>query len=110
MRSELTLLSSVGRTGVEELLKVASDGNDKRLPDVARVCIAALGGQLQMLKARILEFDDRLIMAWHRSNQVSKRLDELPGVGPALATALVGSIADPKAFRSGRDFSLAAAW
>ena len=44
-------------------------------------------------------------MAWHRSNQVSKRLDELPGVGPALATALVGSIADPKAFRSGRDFS-----
>ena len=30
---------------------------------------------------------------------------EIPGVGPALATALVASIADPKAFRSGRDFS-----
>ena len=57
-----------------------------------------------MLKTRILEFD-RLIMAWHRSNQVSQRLDELPGVGPALATALVASVADPKAFRSGRDFS-----
>ena len=28
-----------------------------------------------------------------------------PGVGPALATALVASIADPRAFRSGRDFS-----
>src|SRR2546430_14499048 len=28
-----------------------------------------------------------------------------PGVGPALATALVASVADPKAFRSGRDFS-----
>ena len=102
--AEFGIVAPVGRTGVEELLKVASDGNDKRLPDVARVCIAALGAQLQMLKARILEFD-RLIMAWHRSNQVSKRLDELPGVGPALATALIGSIADPKAFRSGRDFS-----
>jgi len=102
--AEFGIVAPVGRTGVEELLKVASDGNDKRLPDVARVCIAALGAQLQMLKARILEFD-RLIMAWHRSNQVSKRLDEVPGVGPALATALVGSIADPKAFRSGRDFS-----
>src|SRR5277367_585367 len=34
-----------------------------------------------------------------------KRLDEIPGVGPVLATALVASIADPKAFRSGRDFS-----
>jgi len=102
--AEFGIVAPVGRTGVEELLKVASDGNDKRLPDVARVCIAALGAQLQMLKARILEFD-RLIMAWHRSNQVSKRLDELPGVGPALATALVASVADPKAFRSGRDFS-----
>jgi transposase len=102
--AELGIVAPVGRKGVEQLLKIASDGNDKRLPDVARVCIAALGAQLQMLKARILEFD-RLIMAWHRSNQVSKRLDELPGVGPALATALVASVADPKAFRSGRDFS-----
>jgi transposase len=34
-----------------------------------------------MLKAQILEFD-RLIMAWHRSNETSKRLDDIPGVGP----------------------------
>ena len=32
-------------------------------------------------------------------------LTPFPGVGPALATALVASIGDPKAFRSGRDFS-----
>jgi transposase len=38
-------------------------------------------------------------------NATSKRLDAIPGVGPALATALVASIADPGAFRSGRDFS-----
>ena len=57
-----------------------------------------------MLKARILEFD-RMIMAWHRSSEASRRLDDIPGIGPALATALVGSVADPKAFRSGRDFS-----
>ena len=55
-------------------------------------------------RRRILEFD-RLINAWHRSNETSKRLDEIPGVGPALATALVASVADPRAFRSGRDFS-----
>jgi hypothetical protein len=24
------------------------------------------------------------IMAWHRSSEASKRLDEIPGVGPAL--------------------------
>ena len=74
------------------------------MPDVAGECLAALGAQLQMLKARLLQFD-RLIMVWHRSNEVSKRLDDIPGVGPALATALVASVANPKAFRSGRDFS-----
>ena len=34
-----------------------------------------------------------------------RRLDAIPGVGPTLATALIASIADPKVFRSGRDFS-----
>ena len=60
--------------------------------------------QLRMLKTQILEFD-RIINAWHRSDETSKRLDEIAGVGPALATALVASVADPKAVRSGRDFS-----
>ena len=77
---------------------------DKRVPAAARMCLAALGAQLRRLKEQILEFD-RMIMAWHRSHQASKRLDAIPGVGPVLATALVASIADPKAFRSGRNFS-----
>jgi transposase len=81
-----------------------ADASDKRLPEVARACLLALGAQLRTLKAQILTFD-RQIMAWHRSNEASKRLDAIPGVGPALATALVASVADPKAFRSGRDFS-----
>ncbi len=102
--AEFGIVAPVGRNGVEQLLGVVADANDRRLPDVARACVAALGAQLQTLKARILQFD-RLIMAWHRSNEASKRLDEIPGVGPVLATALVASIADPKVFRSGRDFS-----
>jgi transposase len=102
--AEFGIVAPVGRNGVEQLLGVVADSNDKRLPEVARACVAALGVQLRMLKTQILEFDRR-IMAWHRSNEMSQRLDEIPGVGPALATALVASVADPKAFRSGRDFS-----
>jgi transposase len=102
--AEFGIVAPVGRSGVEQLLGVVADSNDKRLPEVARACVAALGAQLRMLKTQILEFDRR-IMAWHRSNQTSQRLDKIPGVGPALATALVASVADPKAFRSGRDFS-----
>ena len=102
--AEFGIVAPVGRHGVAQLLGIAADANDKRLPEVARACVAALGAQLRMLKARILQFD-RMITAWHRSSEASRRLDDIPGVGPALATALVASIADPKAFRSGRDFS-----
>ena len=102
--AEFGIVAPVGRQGVEQLLGVAADTNDKRLPEVARACVAALGAQLRTLKAQILQFD-RMIRAWHRSNEESRRLDDIPGVGPALATALVASVADPRAFRSGRDFS-----
>jgi transposase len=102
--AEFGIVAPVGRHGVAQLLGIAADAKDKRLPEVARACVAALGAQLRMLKERILQFD-RMITAWHRSSEASRRLDDIPGVGPALATALVASIADPKAFRSGRDFS-----
>ena len=102
--AEFGIVAPVGRNGVEQLLNIVADLRDERLPDVARRCVGSLGAQLRMLKAQILEFD-RQIMAWHRSNAISKRLDDIPGVGPALATALVASVGDPTAFRSGRDFS-----
>jgi transposase len=102
--AEFGIVAPVGRKGVDQLLDVVADPRDGRVPEVARACVAALGAQLRMLKAQILEFD-RKIMAWHRSDETSRRLDEVPGIGPAPATALVASIANPKAFRSGRDFS-----
>ncbi len=102
--AEFGIVAPVGRNGVEQLLEVAANASDKRLPDVARACVAALGAQLRMLRAQILQFD-RMIMAWHRSSEASRRLDNIPGIGPVLATALVASVADPKMFRSGRDFS-----
>ncbi len=102
--AEFGIVAPVGRKGVEELLDVIADPSDKRVPAIARACLAALGIQLRRLKEQIVRFD-RMIMAWHRSNEASKRLQYIPGVGPMLATALVASLSDPKAFRSGRNFS-----
>ena len=102
--AEFGIVAPVGRKGVETLLDVVANPADRRVPVVARACLAALGAQLRRLKEQILQFD-RMIMTWHRSHEASKRLDAIPGVGPVLATALVASIADPKAFRSGRNFS-----
>ena len=102
--AEFGIIAPVGRKGVEALLNIVADASDKRVPEVARACIASLGAQLHRLKRQILEFD-RMIRAWHRSSETCRRLDEIPGVGPVLATALVAGVADPKAFRSGRNFS-----
>jgi len=102
--AEFGIVAPVGRKGVEALLDVVANPTDTRVPAIARACLAALGAQLCRLKEQILEFD-RMIIAWHRSHEASKRLDAIPGVGPILATALVASVADPKAFRSGRSFS-----
>jgi len=102
--AEFGIVAPLGRLGVEELLGVVADPQDRRVPEIARACLVALGAQLRVLKKQILEFD-RMINACHRSSETSKRLDEIPGIGPALATALVASVPNPRAFRSGRDFS-----
>jgi transposase len=93
--AEFGIVAPVGRRGVEELLRVVADPSDKRLPEVVRACLAALGSQLLSLKRQILDFD-RMIMAWHRSNQTSQRLNGIPGVGPLLSTALVPAYLTPK--------------
>ena len=104
--AELGIVAPVGRKGVEELLNVVGDPTDKRVPHIARACLAALGAQLRKLREQILAFD-RMITAWHRSNETSRRLDAIPGIGPIGATALVAEIGDWKTFSSGRSL---AAW
>ena len=62
--------------------------------------------QLHLANRQILEADRR-VLAWHRSNEASRRLDRIPGIGPLIATALIASVPNPQAFKSGRDL---AAW
>ncbi len=104
--AEFGIVAGIGRNGLERLLKVIGDGDDDRVPPAARDCLLALRDQLEMVKHQILDADRR-ILAWHRSSEVSQRLDDIPGVGPLIATALVASVPDPHVFKSGRDL---AAW
>src|SRR2546427_13184646 len=60
--AEFGIVAPVGRNGVEALLDVVAASSDKRVPEIARGRVAALGAQLRMLKAQILQFA-RLIMA-----------------------------------------------
>lgn len=104
--SEFGLVAPVGRNGLEALIAVVNDVGDDRVPKEARACLLMLVAQLRLVNEQILE-SDRCIIASARSTEVGRRLMGIPGVGPVLASALVCAIADPKAFRSGRNL---AAW
>ncbi len=91
---------------MEQLLGIVENAEDDRVPADARTCLQMLAVQLGVVKGQILE-NDRRIIADARSTELGRRLVEVPGVGPVLASALVATVADPAIFRSGRDL---AAW
>ena len=104
--SELGIVSAKGRNGTGELLEIITDDADSRIPLVARGVLKVLAVQYSAVGAEIASIG-KSFLAWHRSCEASRRLEEIPGIGPLVATALVAEIGDWKAFRSGRGL---AAW
>jgi transposase len=104
--SEFGIVAPLGRRGIDQLLAVITDEKDARVPAEARVCLAMLAAQLAVVKEHILE-TDRRVRASARQTELGRRLMEVPGVGPLLASAFIATIADPAAFKTGRDL---AAW
>ena len=103
--SEFGLIAPKGRNGLQ-VLKEIVEVRDERVPAEALACLQMLYGQLELINEQIL-VSDRAILASARSTEVGRRLMEIPGVGPLLASALVATISDPAAFKSGRNL---AAW
>ena len=83
-----------------------ADTHDARLAPVARRCLESLARQFLSLHEEICGAEKH-IHVWHRSNEVSRRLETIPGIGPIIASALVASITDPEVFKNGREL---AAW
>jgi transposase len=102
--AEFGLVVAKGLGRIQPLLaRIAADDT---LPALAKDLFAALGQELAELGRRIAMIEAKL-MAWHRGNEVSRRLVEVPTIGPIGACLLPIKIADPRAFRSGR---MCAAW
>lgn len=104
--AELGVVSAKGRNGTGELLEIIMNGADSRIPLAAGSILKVLAAQYDAISVQIASIG-KSILAWHRSCEPSRRLEEIPGVGPIVATALVAEIGDWKAFRSGRGL---AAW
>src|SRR6516162_8309656 len=104
--AELGIVAAQGREGIQELLAIVADHKDQRIPIDARASLMLLAAQLQAVQT-VIGLIEKRIMAQHRSNEASKRLETIPGIGVIGATAIAATVAHPSVFRSGRDF---AAW
>lgn len=104
--AEFGIVAPIGRTGLLRLIEIVEDRSDTRVPELARASLLMMIAQLRLVNIQILE-NDRRIIAAARSTPLGKRLMEIPGVGPVLASALLASVPDPQSFRSGRNL---AAW
>ncbi|CAM3828787.1 hypothetical protein GCM10027565_38570 [Bordetella tumulicola] len=76
------------------------------LPGVFRHLIDRLLEHLKLLDRQVDEIEAQ-INAWHRGNELSQRLEQIPGIGPMTATAMVATVGDARHFKNGREL---AAW
>jgi transposase len=104
--AEYGLVAPVGRNGLQRLIAILGNPDDERVPAVARASLAPLVCQFGLVNDQVLE-NDRRVRASAKSTELGCRLMEVPGVDPVLASAMVATVPDPTAFKSGRAL---AAW
>jgi transposase len=101
--AEFGLVAAKGLANIAPLL--ARIAREPDLPALAKELFAGLGQELARIERQIEKLDARLL-AFHRGNELSRRLVAIPTVGPIGACFLAMKTPDPEAFRSGRDFAV----
>jgi transposase len=102
---EFGLIIPQGLSHIFERAPALLEDASNELPIAFRQMIERLTDHLKELDQQVKEFE-RQIITWHRSSEISRRLEKIPGIGgPLAASALVASIADAKSFDNGRQVS-----
>jgi transposase len=104
--AEFGMVAAPRDAGLKALIAIIADGDDVRLPAVARELLVLQVEHLRQIEARIAALDGRLVRQ-ARDDEACRRLTEAPGIGPVIATAMVATIGNARLFSSGRSF---AAW
>ena len=102
IRGELAEFGLIVPVGLSALRKrVPTLLEDPLLPN-------AFGQLIQRLLDEVLHLDEQIkllerdIVLWHRSSELSRRLAQIPGIGPLTASALLCSIGDISYFKNAR--------
>jgi transposase len=102
--AELGCVMPKGRRHLESYIPAILEDAENGLSGMSRELFARLLEHLRHLDAQVQALEKQ-IKAWHREDAASQRLEEIPGIGPLTATALVASIGDARNFKNGRQLS-----
>ena len=101
---EFGLIMPAGISHIAKRVPDLLEDTSNPLPGSLRQLITRLTEHLKDLDQLVDEFETQ-IKAWHRSSELSMKLEKIPGIGPLGASALVASIADATSFDNGRQLS-----
>jgi transposase len=104
LMAEFGIVAAQGRRGLNELLAILSDPEDRRIPSPLRDGLIAVMETLRGIE-RKLEAVDRQIVAAGREDATCRHLITAPGYGPILSSAMAALVIDPSAFKRGSDFA-----
>jgi transposase len=102
--AEFGIITAQGPSRMLSLIQAIQAGDGPDLPPMAWAALDSLTTQLDTLTGEVRKLEHQLL-AWHRTDETSRRLETVPGIGIITATALAASVTDPSVFRNGRQFA-----
>ena len=93
------------RSITKQMPEILEDG-ENGLPGAMRNLLERLTENLKEMDRQVKELEEK-IQLWHRENTASRKLAEIPGLGPITASAIVATVGDAREFKNGRQL---AAW
>lgn len=98
------VINRAGVSAVGAALPGILEDGENALPGSFRELLAGLREELIAADARVKDLNAQL-QHHARTDEQVQRIQQLDGIGPVVASALVASIGDGRQFRSGRDLS-----
>src|SRR4029077_14349529 len=104
LMAEFGIVAAKGRRGLNELLAILVDPEDRRIPSPLREGLIAIMETLRSLE-RKLEGIDRQMVAAGRADATCRHLITAPGYETILSSAMAALVIDPGAFKRSSDFA-----
>lgn len=104
--SEFGIVIPLGLRSITKQMPDILEDGENGLPGTMRNLLERLTDNLKEMDRQVKE-SDAIIQLWHRENAASRKLAEIPGLGPITASAIVATVGDAREFKNGRQL---AAW